>query len=379
VENKRTERRWLWWFTLILASIILYRLFSDPVQLGSAIGWIIGILTPFIGGLALSFLLLPPSRWLEAFFGKRRNRWIKKLARPLSIVTVYLALFGVVILVVSLVIPRLVASVSGLVKELPGYLESAKSWLASPEVSEGFFGSLDLHNLLGNLSQAVGDAVVKMLTTENVVSALQGVLNVTNTILDAVICLIVSVYMLAGREKLLKDVKAVLSLFMRRDRISTLGGYGHRIGTIFYRYLYGAFLDALAVGVVVSVGLLIFRVPYAVLLGMLLGLLNMIPYFGALFGGIFVVLIALLSCNLYTALGVLAYILIIQQLDANILQPRVVGDSVGLRPIYVLLGVTFFGGLLGFWGVFLGVPLMAVIQMLVKEAIAAKAKKQNNP
>jgi len=123
---------------------------------------------------------------------------------------------------------------------------------------------------------------------------------------------------------------------------------------------------------VVSIGLLIFRVPYAVLLGLLLGLLNMIPYFGAIIGGIGVVLVTLLAKNLYAAIGVAIFIVVVQQIDANIIQPRVVGGSVGLRPIYVLLAITLFGGLFGFWGIFLGVPLMAVVQMFVKDAIARR-------
>ena len=141
---------------------------------------------------------------------------------------------------------------------------------------------------------------------------------------------------------------------------------------IFYKYLYGALLDALLVGVVVSIGLLVFRVPYAVLLGLLLGLMNLIPYFGAIIGGIGVVLCTLLTKNIYAAIGVAIYVVVIQQVDGNIIQPRIVGGSVGLRPIYVLLAITLFGGLFGFWGILLGVPLMAVLQMLVKDAIALR-------
>ena len=115
--------------------------------------------------------------------------------------------------------------------------------------------------------------------------------------------------------------------------------------------------------------------PYAVLLGMLLGLLNMIPYFGAIIGCIGIALVTLLTNGFAAALGVAIFIVVVQQVDANIIQPRVVGGSVGLRPIYVLLAITLFGGLFGFWGIFLGVPLMAIVQMFVKDAIVAKRSK----
>jgi len=113
-----------------------------------------------------------------------------------------------------------------------------------------------------------------------------------------------------------------------------------------------------------------------VLLGMTLGLMNMIPYFGAIVGAIGIALVTLLTSNFYTAIGVVIYIIVIQQVDANIVQPRIVGGSVGLRPIYVLLSITLFGGLFGFWGIFLAPPLMALVQMLVRDAIHHRENKQ---
>ena len=139
---------------------------------------------------------------------------------------------------------------------------------------------------------------------------------------------------------------------------------------------YGAILDALLVGAVVSIGLLIFRVPYAVLLGMILGVMNLVPYFGAITGSVIIALITLLTNGLPTAIGVVIYIVVAQQVDANIIQPRIVGDSVGLRPFYVLLSITFFGGLFGFWGVLLGPPLMAVLQMIVRDVYSRRNKKK---
>ena len=143
----------------------------------------------------------------------------------------------------------------------------------------------------------------------------------------------------------------------------------------FSNYFYGTLLDALCVGVVISIGLALFRVPFAPLLGMLVGLMNIIPYFGAIIGGLGVAVITMLSTNIYTAIGVAIYLVVVQQLDGNIIQSRLVGHSVGLRPIYVLLSVTLFGGLFGFWGIVFAPPLMAIIQMFVRDAtIARKAR-----
>lgn len=374
--QKQSWKKWLWYFSLVGALLLLYKLSADISQVGAAIRGIAGMLTPFIVGFALAFLLYGPSSWLEKRFRRFKGKVWPKLSRPLALTVTYVLLVGVVALVVSLVIPQLITSLTELVRAIPGYVEAAQARLLELTAAGGLLENFDLTETLGSLYTYTKQLINRLLTTENMLTAVQGVLSVTTSVLDVIIAFIVSIYMLAGREKLLRDCKATLSLFMKKERISVLGSYSRRISAIFYNYLYGSLIDALAVGIVVSIGLAIFRVPYAVLLGMLLGLLNMIPYFGAVTGGAFVVLITLLSSNIYTAIGVAVYIVVIQQLDANILQPRVVGGTVGLRPIYVLLAITVFGGLLGFWGVFLGVPIMAVIQLLVKDAIAARANRQ---
>ena len=375
MNKKPGLTKWLWWFSLAAAIILLYKLFSNLSQIGPLLGTVAGILAPFIGGFALAFFLHTPCNWLEGRLLRLRGRVWQKVARPVSLVIVYLGLLGVLALLVYLIIPTLVTSLTSLVKAMPGYLESAKVRLEEFTRPGGLLEDLNLQDKLNEVYQAALALVNKLLTTENILSALRGVLNVTTSLVDVVLSVIVSAYMLAGRERLGRETGQVLGLFVKPARLAVLKDYAHRIGDIFNKYFYGAFLDALVVGIVASIGLLIFRVPYAVAMGMLLGLLNMIPYFGAIIGCVGIVLLTLLSKNIYAALGVAIFVVVVQQVDSNIIQPRIVGGSVGLRPIYVLLGVTVFGGLMGFWGIILGVPLMAVIQMFVKDKIAAKAPK----
>ena len=365
---------WLWWFSLAAALVVFYKLCSDLSGVGALIGTVAGILAPFIGGFVLAFFLYTPSNWLETRFLRLKGRLWRPLARPLSLTIVYLALLGVLALLVYLLIPTLISGLAGLLRALPGYLESAKGRLEEFARPGGLLDGLSMQDKINDVYQAALAFVTKLLSTENLMTALRGVVNVTTSLVDVVLAVIVSAYMLAGRERLGKEARQVLGLVIKPARLTRLGDYGRRAGDVFYKYFYGAFLDALVVGVVVSVGLLIFDIPYAVALGMLLGLMNMIPYFGAIIGCAGIVLLTLLSKNLYAALGVAIFLIVVQQVDSNIIQPRIVGGSVGLRPIYVLLGVTLFGGLMGFWGIILGVPLMAVIQMLVKDKIAAKAQ-----
>ncbi len=367
--------RWLWWFGLGAALIVLYKMCNDLSALWNILGVIVGILAPFIGGFAIAFFLNKPAGWLESAFKKLKGKVWQTVARPLSLIIVYLALLGGLSLLVYLIIPTLITSLTDLAKALPGYINGTRDRLAQLIGPGGMLENLGLQDKVNELYQAAMALVTKLLTTENLLNALKGVVSTATSLVDVVLAVIISAYMLGSRERLGRQVHQVLSLMMKPRRLAILSDYGRRTGSIFYNYFYGAFLDALVVGLVVSIGLLIFGVPYAVALGMLLGFMNMIPYFGAIIGGAGIVLITLLSKNIYAAIGVAIFIVVVQQIDGNIIQPRVVGGSVGLWPIYVLLGVTVFSGLMGFWGIILGVPLMAVIQMLVKDAIAAKESK----
>ncbi len=374
MEGKKPPRRWIWYFTLVSALIIVYKLCDNLGKVVSTIGFLIGILTPFVVGIMLAFLLHRPSLWFEHRFLRLKGRFWQRAARPLSLGIVYVLLLGVLVLLISLVLPRLAVSLADLVRSLPSYVQTAMNRLEIA-MQNGPLASLDIAEGMDKVYRSLLETLTKLLSTENVLSALRGVLNATMSVVDVVIGIIVSMYMLAGREHLSQAVRSFCGLFISSAHVDIAARYGHRTATIFYNYFYGALLDALVVGVVTSVGLAIFGIPYAVLLGLMLGLLNMIPYFGAIIGGIGIVLIALLTNGFYAALGVAIYIIVVQQLDANIIQPRVVGGSVGLRPIYVLLAITLFGGLFGFWGILLGVPLMAVVQMFVRDAIIAKKAK----
>ncbi len=378
MEKKKLSRRWLWYFSLIAALIVIYKLCDNLEQVVKTIGVILGILTPFIIGIMLAFLLHRPTLWVERQIKCLRGAFWGKSARPLSLGIVYLALFGLLALLISLVLPRLTESLTELIQNIPDYAIIVIEWVEetiknSPLETENFATWMD------KIYTGLLDTVARLLSAENLFSAVQRVLNATMSLFDIIIGIIISIYMLSGREYLTRATRSFCGLFLPEKRVSIITHYGHRTAAIFYNYFYGALLDSLVVGIVVSIGLAIFKVPYAVLLGMLLGLLNMIPYFGAIIGGIIIAFVSLLTNGLYAAIGVIIYVIVVQQLDANILQPRVVGDSVGLRPIYVLLAITLFGGIFGFWGIFLGVPLMAVIQMLVRDAIQykhSKAKKK---
>ena len=376
MSHKEQLRKWLWYFSFPAAAVLLFKLYDNFGEALGLIGRLIDILSPFVGGFVLAFFLYGPSRWMEERFLRLEGKAWPRLARPLALFITYVLFLGLLTALFSLVIPILINSLSDLIGAMPEYLRRAQEGLQAWVAPGGPLGGLHLQDEVNNLYNYLISVATKLITTENVMAVIKSVGSVASSLINTVIAFVVSIYMLAGREHLCRALRNFLSLFIRRRPLATLRNYTRRTGHIFSQYIYGALLDATIVGVVVSIGLLIFRVPYAVLLGMILGVMNLVPYFGAILGCVGISFFALLTNGFPVALGVAIYIIVAQQIDANIIQPRIIGDSMGLRPIYVLLSITLFGGLLGFWGILLGPPLMAVAQMIVRDIYARREKKK---
>ena len=377
MKNNHRIGKWLWCFSLLAAVVVVYKTYTGLDGVMGLIGKIVDIFAPFVGGFVLAFLLYRPSKWLEEQFLRLKHPVWFKLSRPLALAITYLLSLSLVALLVYLVFPILVNSLTKLINEIPKLLENGQATLNAWVSSDGPLGSFGLESKVEELYATLSKTITEKITAEGLQTAIKGVSSVATSLVNVVISVVVSIYMLHGREHLTRALRNFLSLFMRPRPLARLRQYTRRSGVIFSQYIFGALLDSLLVGSVVSLGLLIFRVPYAVLLGMTLGFLNLIPYFGAIIGCVIIAFVALLTNGLPTAIGVAIYIIVVQQVDANIIQPRIVGDSVGLRPFYVLLSITFFGGLFGFWGILLGPPLMAVIQMIVRDIYSRRKKKKS--
>ena len=374
---KRFKRfsSWISLFLLGVALIVVYKTFDNLNGIWSFVGTILGILSPFVGGFVLAFLLYGPSHRLELLLQKASLSFVSKHSRALSVAIVYLVLVALLVLLLVFALPPVVMGIFDFIKMIPTYIENARSLLEEYSQPGGMLAGLELNDKWDALYQGLMSKI-SGITLEDLTSYLQGVISAASTIVNAFMSFIISIYMLLSRESLVRALRAVLGLFLSERAMDTLNSYIHRVVRIFYGYLYGQALDALIIGVILAIGMQIIGVPNGWLLGLMTGTMNMIPYFGAIIGGVFSVLITLLSGSLYQAIFVAIYVVVMQQIDGNILQPRIVGNSIGLKPIYVLLSITVFGGLMGFWGIFLGVPIMAVIQMLLKDLIRYRSQKR---
>lgn len=358
---------WLPLFLFVVAVIVFYKVVDRLPQVFATIFEVISVVGPFIGGIVIAFILYKPAHALEKLCLKSEKNFFKNNAKGISVLSCYLALVLILAVMLYLLLPRLFGSAMNLVQNLPTYYNSAIDYLKGMAGADGKVLGFDLIGFLDNLS--VG-SILSFFDVSSVGKYAGEIVGATGAIVDIFMAFVVSIYVLLGKNHLIKVFKMLMGLLIPRERIEKLGGVAVRSSHIFYGYIYSQLIDSAIVSVILTIVFVIIGLPYALLLGILMGLCNIIPYFGSIIGGVGVVLVTLISSgDILKAVIALVCIIVVQQLDANLIQPRIVAESVGLRPIYVLLAIMIGSGLFGFVGILISVPVMAVIRMLIVEYI----------
>lgn len=320
------------------------------------------IISPFIWAIAIAFVLNLLMKFFDnkvlRFMDKSKNRKIRSAKRPLSILLALITIIGIITTVIIFIIPQLIESVSKLGESIPGYLQQLELLVEkllknvnSAQLNQVFSNILNMWKEILNVSTQV--------LTSFLSNAIDITLSVTTSIFDIFLALIFSIYMLANKEKLIIQVKKVLFAFIpKKGADKTLEIF--RIANKTYAsFITGQCIEAVIIGTLCFLGMTILRLPYAFLIGTLVGVTSIIPIFGAFIGTI-PSLFILFMVSPIKALTFLIFILILQQIEGNFIYPRVVGNSVGLSSIWVTLAILIGTSVYGVVGIFIGIPLFAV-------------------
>lgn len=357
------KKFWLPLFLFAVAIIIFYKVVDRLPQVFSAILDVIGVISPFIGGLIIAFVLYKPVFKFEKLLLKSKKTFLKNHARGISVLGSYCSLILILTLILYLLLPRIFSSAMSLVQNLPTYYNSAVEYVKTLSGEDGKIFGFDLNKILNSLSVS---NILSYFDLSAIGKYAGEIFSATGTIINVFMAFVVSVYVLLGRNHLIKVARKILSMVLTKEKVQKLGRYSIRISDIFYSYIYSQLIDAVIVFILCFIIFSIIGVPYGLLLAILMGLCNMIPYFGAIIGGGVTVIVTIItSGNFLKAIIVLACIIVVQQVDANLIQPKIVANSVGLKPIYVLLAIMIGSGLFGFVGMLICVPVMAVIRMII--------------
>ena len=362
MEHKHSWPKWLSAFLFAVAVITVYKTFDNLSNVFGTIRYVIGLLTPFTIGIGLAFFLYPGCRKLESLLARSRYPKIAGAKKGLSILVVYTGFLLILFIGISTLMPRLSASVADLVMRLPGYMEEISRFLRSLAEPGGLLEMIDVEQLIQMISF---ENIYELLFRGDWGQYMEGVKGVTSTLMSWFMGIIICAYTLLERDSLFRMGRKLFGVFMKQETMNKAGFYIHEISSIFYKFFFGKAVDSLIIGIIAIIGFSLLDVPFALLMGVCIMLFNMIPYFGPIIGAVPVVLVTLLVKDVYAAVWTALFILVLQQVDANILGPKILSNSVGVSPFWVIFAILIFGGLFGVWGMIIGVPAVAAIRMLL--------------
>lgn len=339
---------------------------------------VIGIAAvPLIFGLAIAYVLNILMKKIEKiYFPNSKNKIIVESRRSVSILLSILLITGIIVIVALIVIPEFVRAVSVIIAAIPEALENVKAFITANNNNYEVIGKglatlqIDIDGIIGNIMTAASVVLKNLL---NSILVFMG--SFTSGLMNFLIALVFAIYVLACKEKLSMQIRKIMNAFLKSKTIGKLNYIFDVTNEAFSNFIVGQCMEAVIIGVLCTIGMIIFRFPYAVTVGVFISVTALIPVVGAYLGaalGAFMIL----TVSPLKALLFLVFITILQQLENNLIYPKVVGSSIGLPGIWVFAAITIGGGLGGILGMLLSVPVAAAIYKLFTDKVNNCIKEQ---
>jgi len=379
VFMKRLKINWLLWIQGLLfvaAAVLVFKAVMNMAAIFSAIGMFFSIISPVIVAAAMAYMLSRPCKWIEKWIKKAKYSIIVKYARGLSVLVVYLVVIGICYALLSTLVPLLLSNIMEFVDFTPILFDRVQAFVMNIEwdtldevfnitaAIDAFFDDFDIQTIVEPVTQGLGVVTNFAIST-------------AFWVFDFVLALIISIYMLLSKDAIFATVGRIANLVMKTGNMQTLHYYIKQADDLFYKFIGAQFLDACIMGAGSILLLSILNVRFAVFLGILLGVANMIPKFGSIFASIFVIIVTFITG--YPHQGVLTTILLTiwQQIDGNVIGPKIMGDALKINPVLVFLSL-LIGAQFGIIGMFLSIPAMALVKIIVMNVIEAKETMQHH-
>lgn len=382
-QGKRYLKLGLTAFLTAAACILFFFTVYRWDKINAFIGTIVKSAEPIIIGLVLAYLLMPIKNYVEKPIYRllSKTKWKDKTCRDIARgvgIAGALVFFVVLIgLFISILVPAIGSSIVTLVNNMSKYVNSFISWVEEMGIEDTtifvMFGEYLTDFTKALQTWAQNDMLP--LVQQYVAQITTGVFSVFKTFLNFLIGIIVVVYVMSIHETLIGQGKKVIYAFFPADKGNRIVSTLRKSNEIFGGFIIGKILDSAIIGVICYIGCLILRIPSALLVAVIVGVTNVIPFFGPFIGAIPSILIVLIQSPVH-GIYLAIFILILQQVDGNIIGPKILGDSTGLSSFWVLFAILVAGGLFGFFGMLLGVPVFAVLYYILQEIIRYRMEKK---
>ena len=363
----------------VLGTILLVRIvgsFNNTVKL---LGQALQVIAPFLVGAFIAFILYPLVRFFyRNLFKNTLHMKSDKLSKWLSILVTYVIAIGVIAILMVFILPQLYTSITDIVDRLPVWYNNLTTIVDNFENRHADLGFID-YNLINEHLTSLYPKIISYLT-DTLANLLPYVVNTSMAIVKGVVNLIisimVSVYMISDHKNIFYQFKKLLYAVFPKQAADTARTICRESTNIFLKFMDGKAIDSVIIGIICFVCMNIFKFPYTVLISVIVGITNMIPYFGPYIGGVLGGIIIVIV-NPVQVIFFAVMILVIQQFDGLFLGPKILGDSTGLKPLWVIFAIVVGGAMFGVLGMFLGVPTMAVICYILNIVVEHFLKKRN--
>ncbi len=324
---------------------------------------LIGCVIAYIVNLIMSF-------YEKHYFVKTQKKWVNKTRRPVCMLGAIISLLAVIAVIMIIVAPQLTSCVKLLFAKLPQALSSAvaqlEAWNILPEDIMATLNSLDWNSIISKVADVLTSGITNIVgVVVNVVSSVVG------GFITAFVSVMFAVYLLLDKDKLGRQINGLMRRFLPEKRYDTVKYTVRVVNASFRRYIVGQCTEAAILGVLCALGMWILQMPYAAMIGALIAFTSLVPIAGAYAGGI-IGAFMIFTVSPIQALIFVIYLIILQQIEGNLIYPKVVGTSVGLPAIWVLAAVAVGGGVMGVAGMLLGVPLAAAVYKILRDRLRGK-------
>lgn len=352
--------KWAAAFVFAVAVITVYKTFDNISNITKFIGVILSAMSPFFWAFIIAYILNIPAVKIQSVLEKSKFRYIRLHSFGLSALIVYLLAFGVMVWIIISLVPMLYRNLLDLYNNLPSYINAAAEFINRLDIIQ----KINPEHTIGADLQSAFTALFEKIDITEFGKYAQGVFTVTSGVVSAFISVVASIYMILDKKRIGHSIMRTISIFRGEAFAKRAAAYASGVNRIFTGFLYSRLMCSIIMAIVCSIVLSLLKVRYAVVLGIFIGAMDMIPYFGSIISSVIASVITLLTGGLFKGCLTAVSLLILQQLDGNLLAPKIMGDTLEIRPLWIVFAVTVGGTLFGFMGMLLSVPVLAILRSL---------------
>lgn len=384
------SRYFKWGLTFCLSlvgAIVIYLLLDKFSTVHGALGTLMNILAPFIYGAVMAYLLRPVyngcyfrSEKLLKNLKVKSERTVDMVSRIVSVTLSMLLLFVIIFGLVMSVIPQFLTSLYDIIMGMPGAAVKFVDWIQGIDFVDDNIKKLitdSIDKVMGNIDDWISDKVIPYLK-EVALKVSAGLVGAASFIFDLFVGFVVCIYVLLSKSTFAAQAKKLSFSIFEKDTANTIINGARYIDKVFNGFVSGNIIDSLLVGVITFVVMSLFNWPFELIVSVLIAITNLIPFFGPFIGGA-IAAVLLLTVNPMDALYFIIFMLILQQIEGNIIKPKILSESIDLSSFWILFSIVVGGGLFGFVGMILGVPVFTVIYAFISWAIDKRLSKKNLP